>query len=77
MEREGFLYLTAGEGRNTYVHVTDEGQRRMDETVFKLIAVENEIYESWTEEERKIFIRLNRDYAEKLSQKVKNLSIKL
>lgn len=49
----------------------------MDETVFKLIAVENEIYESWTEEERKIFIRLNRDYAEKLSQKVKNLSIKL
>lgn len=77
MEREGFLYLTAGEGRNTCVHITDEGQRRMDETVFKLIAVENEIYESWTEEERKIFIRLNRDYAEKLSQKVKNLSIKL
>ena len=71
MEREELLYLTHGEGRNTCVFLTEKGKQLMKDTIYKVIQMENEIYDSWSKEEQEIFLRLNQDFVEKLNEKVK------
>lgn len=73
MEKEGMLYLTPGAGRNTCVFLTEQGRELMERTVYKIIDMENKIYESWTKEEQQIYLRLNKDYVEKLGKMVKEL----
>lgn len=73
MEKEGYLKLTAGTGRNTCVALTEKGRTLMENTLYQLIQLENEIYNDWSSEEQETFIRLNKDFAEKISQKVKLL----
>ena len=73
MEREGYLYLQPGKGRNTCVFFTEKGGELARNTVYKLVEMENRIYESWTEEERQMFLRLNRDFADKLTRMVKEI----
>lgn len=73
MEKEGYLTLTAGAGRNTRVALTKTGQLLMETTIYRLVQLENEIFESWSKDERETFTRLNRDFAEKISEKVKLL----
>lgn len=73
MEKEGYLTLTAGTGRNTCVTLTDKGRELMRQTVCHMIQFENEIYASWSLEDQETFIRLNRDFAEKITEKVKSL----
>ena len=73
MEKKELLYLTPGSGRNTQVFLTENGKKLMEDTVYRVIEIENEIYNGWTPEERELFMKLNRDFAEKLSDKVKKL----
>lgn len=73
MEKAELLYLTPGQGRNTRVYLTEKGQTLAETTIRRLIALEKAIYESWTAEEQQTFLRLNRDYAEKLTEMVKAL----
>lgn len=73
MEKKEILYLTAGEGRNTQVFLTSKGKKLMEDTVYRIIEIENEIYNGWTKEEREVFMKLNRDFARKLDKAVKEL----
>lgn len=75
MEKSGVLYLTAGEGRNTRVFLTEKGEKHLASTVGKIIKIENSIYLGWTEEERETFILLNKKYAEKLKEKIDSLEV--
>ena len=45
----------------------------MKNTAHRLIAIENGIFESWSHEEQRIFMKLNRDYAAKFTEKLKTL----
>lgn len=73
MEREGLLSATPADGRNTCISLTENGRLLAERTVCRLIELENKIYESWSPEDQEIIIRINRDYAEKLSEAVKML----
>ncbi len=73
MEKEGYLTISAGPGKNTCVALTEKGQALMRQTVCRMIQFESEIYESWSPEDQETFIRLNKDFAEKISVKVKLL----
>ena len=73
MEKDGYVTLSSGTGRNTCVTLTLSGQTLMENTLYKLIRLENEIYNSWSKNEQEIFMRLNKDFAEKISEKVKLL----
>ena len=73
MEREGVLELTPGSGRNTCVILTDKGNQLAENTVCRLVSLENQIYESWSPQEQTMLMRLNRDYADKLAALVKLL----
>lgn len=73
MEKEQLLYLTPGFGRNTCVFLTEKGQKLQEETIYRIMQIENTIYDSWTKEEQETFMRLSRDFARKLSDGVKQL----
>ena len=73
MEQKELLYLTPGTGRNTQVFLTENGQKLMEKTVYRLVEIENEIYNSWTSQEQELFVKLSRDFAEKLKEKVGEL----
>lgn len=73
MEREGDLKLLPGSGRNVWAALTEQGRRLAEDTVCRLVALENRIYESWSPEEQAMLIRLNRDYAEKLEGMMQEL----
>lgn len=70
MEKAGLLYLTPGTGRNTRVYLTDAGQALARDTAERVIRAENEIAARWRPEELELFLRLNRDFAEQLTEKV-------
>lgn len=73
MEKNGYLTLSAGTGRNTCVSLTPAGQILMKNTVEKIVAIENAIYESWSVEDQQTFLRLNEDFAGKLKEQIKLL----
>ena len=73
MEQKDLLYLTPGEGRNTMVFLTEKGRNLMEDTISKIIQIENTIYDTWTTEGQELFMKLNRDFAEKLRDKIKEL----
>ena len=63
--------LTPGPGRNTRVYLTESGAQLARDTAGRLMELENRIYASWTPEEQVLFLRLNRDFAEKLTALVR------
>lgn len=73
MEQAGYLYLKPGAGRNTCVFLTEKGETLMKHTVHRLIAIENEIFESWSPEEQQIFMKLNQDFAARFAEKTREL----
>ncbi|MBO6129599.1 MAG: MarR family transcriptional regulator [Pseudobutyrivibrio sp.] len=73
MEREGYVALKAIDGRSTGIYVTQKGHNLMADTVEKLIEIENRVFDSWSEEERKLIVKLNRDFMDKFAQLVKEL----
>ena len=73
LEKEDILCLSPGSGRNVCLSLTEAGAALAERTAGRLIALENEIYRSWSPEEQALLIRLNRDFAEKLSACLKEL----
>ena len=73
LEREGILAIKALDGRSTEICFTEKGRRFSVETVEKVIEIENNIYDGWSEEEKEIVLRLNRDFMEKFALEVERL----
>lgn len=73
MEKAGILYLEPGPGRNTRVFLTEDGQKLLENTIHKVIRIENEIFDSWSPEEQQMYMHLSRDFAEKFAKKVHDL----
>lgn len=73
MEKAGILYLEPGPGRNTCVFLTEDGQKLLENTINKIIQIENDIFESWSPEEQQMYMHLSRDFAEKFAKKVQDL----
>lgn len=69
LERESLIVLEAGEGRNTRVYLTEKGKLLVKEKVQPLLDAENEVLESWEEEERRELIRLTKKYLDEVKAK--------
>lgn len=72
-EKEELLYLKSGTGRNTCVFLTTKGEKYLEDTVRKIIDIENRIFMAWTEEDRMIFLKLNQRYADELKNGVEKM----
>lgn len=73
LETEGIVYLEIFGGRKKKVYLTDKGRQLAGDTVFRVIEAENEIFASWSDEEKRIYIDLTQRYLTDFKEKVKEL----
>lgn len=73
LEKEGILYLTKGTGKNTCVILTEKGERVVNDTVGRLVAMEEAFFQRWTPQEQETLLRSNERYAEELRRSVQKL----
>lgn len=66
LESCGMIRLGAVDGKQKAAALTERGEELAEATVERLIAAENRVFGSWTEEERSEFLRLNRKLYEQL-----------
>lgn len=73
LELEGIVYLETFEGRKKKVYLTEKGRQFARETVRRIIEAENEIFASWSDEEKRVYIDLTQRYLADFKEKVKEL----
>lgn len=62
LEKDGFVYLKQGEGRNTVVCLTEKGQDFSTEKVLPLFQIEDKIWNEWTGDEQEEYILFTQKY---------------
>ena len=73
LEGEGYLQLETAQSRRKKVVLTEAGKLLAQNTAKQMIRMENEIYASWTEEERQLHLTLTQRYLDQLKEKAKEL----
>lgn len=73
LESGGIVYLEASDGRKKRVCLTEKGKKLAEETVVKLIEIENGILDSWPREEREQYLELTKRYLDSFREKVQEL----
>ena len=73
LESERIVYLEIFEGRKKKVYLTPKGRQFAKDTVFRVIEAENEIFASWSDEEKSIYIDLTQRYLADFKKKAKEL----
>lgn len=73
LESEGIVYLEAFCGRKKKVCLTEKGKLFAKGTVCRVIEIENAIFGSWTETERKLYIELTQKYLLSFKDRIKEL----
>ncbi|MCM1543865.1 MAG: MarR family transcriptional regulator [Ruminococcus sp.] len=73
LESEDIIYLEKSNGRKKKVCLTEKGKDFVKLTVLRLINAENEIFDSWTVEERKIYVELTKRYLLEFREKLQTL----
>ena len=69
LEKDEIIYLRTAYGRKKTVYLTDKGKILAENTVLKIIEIENEIFGSWSAKERKLYIELTQRYLEAFKNK--------
>ena len=69
MEKNGHIISKDYNGRKKTVHLTESGKALAEQTVVKMIQIENEIYQGWTQEEQEMLVSLTQRYLEEFKSK--------
>ena len=67
--------LRGFEGRKKKVFLTDKGKQLANNTISQLITIENEIFDTWSDKERTLYVELTQRYLTAFKQKIKKLLI--
>lgn len=70
--KQGILQMEAV-SRNAALQLTPKGEQLVQDKIAKLIDVENDVMNQWTQKEQEQFIRFNEEYFERLKEGVLNL----
>ena len=73
LEKEEVVILKQQNGRNKNVKLTDKGMKLAENTVAKIMKIENEIMESWTKEEVQQYLSLTERYLNMLKEKLEEM----
>lgn len=73
LEGEEIVYLEIFSGKKKRICLTEKGKLLVENTVFQIIQIENDIFDSWTKEERRSYISLTERYLSSLKNKIKEL----
>lgn len=69
LEAEGYIRLSLIGGKNKCAAFTDKGYELAKKTVLRIMEAEDDIYASWSEEDRDKYIRLTEKYLVELKEK--------
>jgi len=67
------MIFTNASGKKKRVCLTDKGKKMAEDTVVRLIEIENSILDSWPEEEVEQYLRLTGKYLQEFREKIKEL----
>ena len=70
LEAEGLVYLKAGGGRKKLVCLTGRGGQVAERTVARVIGIENDIFSSWSEGERSLYLELTMRYLTEFKKRI-------
>lgn len=73
LESEEIVYLEIFSGKKKRICLTEKGKLLVENTVLQIIKIENDIFDSWTKEERRSYIALTERYLSSLKNKIKEL----
>lgn len=73
LEKEDIVYLKQGKGRNTIVCLTQKGEKYVSEKIKPLLEIENMIWQEWTPEEQREYLRLTEKYRDALKKHLETM----
>lgn len=73
LEKEDVVILKQQNGKNKNAKLTDKGVKLAENTVAKIMKIENEIMESWTKEEVQQYLSLTERYLNMLKEKMEEI----
>lgn len=73
LKKEEMVYLEVFRGKRKIVYLTDKGKKLAEDTVVRVIKIENDIFSSWSEEERKLYLNLTQRYLTELKKRTQKL----
>lgn len=73
LEAEGMIYLETAAGRKKKACLTESGKVLVYRTIFPLIQIENDIFDSWPEPDRTLYLELTQRYLTSFRNKIKEL----
>ncbi|MCX4323173.1 MAG: MarR family transcriptional regulator [Lachnospiraceae bacterium] len=73
LEADGLIYLENRDGKNKNVCLTEKGRKLSEQTVWKLIKIENEIFASWTKEDVNQYLALTERYLQDFKKRSQEL----
>lgn len=73
LEADGAIVLLQENGKNKNVKLTESGKTLTDNTVAKIMKIENDIMASWTKEEVEQYLSLTERYLHMLREKMEEM----
>lgn len=73
---EEIICLERGHGRSTIVALTETGTAYAKEKIDPILNIEREIFEEWTDQERRLYIELTERYCNSFRIKVNALQLR-
>lgn len=73
LESQEILYLRPLGGKQKQVYFTDKGKEFARATVGRIVAMENRIYDRWTQETKEEYLRLTQEYLSALQKEMEAL----
>lgn len=76
LESEGILYLKPFGLKKKMIYLTPLGKSLAQQTVLRLIEIENEILDSWSKEDQEIYVSLMKRFLDQFNEKIDRLEKK-
>ena len=73
LETDGLIYLENINGRKKSIHLTEKGKAAAEHTVVRIIRMENEVFDAWTETERTLYLDLTQRFLNEMKEKLSQL----
>ncbi|MCI9545205.1 MAG: MarR family transcriptional regulator [Lachnospiraceae bacterium] len=74
LETECIVYLETFQGKKKRAYLTDKGKELTENTVARLIEIENAIFASWTKAEQELYLELTQRYLDAFRDKLADLT---
>jgi len=76
LEKNGYLELKSGRGRDKHIFLTEAGKKYMEEKILPVIKAENNVFLEMSKEEGDEFIRLSQKYLFLLQKNLQQINLK-